>query len=357
VPLPDPLDPDVTTIQGALLAAVHAHPAPAVTPIVALPPAAGTDDPSVESANEQPWPCVTVKGFPAIVTVADRAVPVVGATVTETEPGPVTLVPDPDMVIQSTLLDAVHVHPLVVVTATVPVPPSDPIWYVVGFSVYAHPCEPSDWVTLNWWPAIVMLPVRGGPVVAAISNVTAPVPVPLAEGRIVIQSESATAVHVHNALDARTSMRPDPPDGSKLAASCPSVMVHSPAACEISARWSFSTMAPRRTAGSGFDAASNWTAPSPWPLTPALMLSHGLSDDAVHAHSRAVVTAICPVPPDAGTGAAGEETDTPHLETVAGEVTVVLPDEPHAVRLTARTASETSTAARRCQHSRRARRR
>jgi hypothetical protein len=48
--LPDPLDPDVTTIQGALLAAVHGHPDPALTPIVALPPAAGTDAPSVESA-------------------------------------------------------------------------------------------------------------------------------------------------------------------------------------------------------------------------------------------------------------------------------------------------------------------
>jgi hypothetical protein len=297
---------------------------------------------------------VTVKGFPAIVSVADRVGPLVGATVTETEPGPVTLAPPPEMVIQSTLLDAAHVHPLVVVTATVPVPPSDPVWYVVGFSVYAHPW---DWVTLNWCPAIVTRPVRGGPVVAAISNVTAPVPVPLAGGRIVIQSESAAAVHVHSALDARTSMRPDPPDGSKLAASCPSVMVHSPAACEISARWLFNTMAPRRTAGSGFDAASNSTAPSPWPLTPALMVSHALSDDAVHAHSRAVVTATCPVPPVAGTGVAGGDTETPHFETVAGEVMVVFPDEPQAAREAARAATDTSTAQRRCQPSRRARRR
>jgi hypothetical protein len=135
VPLPDPLDPDVTAIHAALLEAVQAHPPPALTPIVTLPPAAGTEDPSLERANEQPWPCVTVKGCPAIVTVADRAVPVVGATVTETEPAPVTLVPDPERVIQSTLLDAVHVHALVVATATVPVPPSDPTWYVVGFSV------------------------------------------------------------------------------------------------------------------------------------------------------------------------------------------------------------------------------
>jgi hypothetical protein len=297
---------------------------------------------------------VTVNDFPAIVSVADRVGPVVGATANETAPGPVELAPAPATVIQSTLLDALHVHPPVVVTATFPVPPSAPVTYAVGLIVYEHPC---DCVTLNVWPAIVTVPVRGGPVVAAISNVTAPVPVPFAGGRIVIQSESEAAVHVHSALDARTSMRPDPPDGSKLAASCPRVTVHSPAACAISARWPFSTMAPRRTAGSGLDAASNWTAPSPWPLTPALMLSHVLSDDALHAHSRAVVTAICPVPPVAGTGVSGGETETPHFETVAGDVTVVDPDEPHAVRLTARTAANTSTAARRCGHSRRIRRR
>jgi hypothetical protein len=78
---------------------------------------------------------VTVNGFPAIVRVADRVGPLVGATVNETAPGPVELAPAPATVIQSTLLDAVHEHALVVVTATVPVPPSDPTWYVVGFTV------------------------------------------------------------------------------------------------------------------------------------------------------------------------------------------------------------------------------
>jgi hypothetical protein len=61
-----------------------------------------------------------MSGFPAIVSVADRVGPVVGATVNDTAPGPVELVPAPATVIQSTLLDAVHVHPPVVVTATLP---------------------------------------------------------------------------------------------------------------------------------------------------------------------------------------------------------------------------------------------
>ena len=81
--------------------------------------------------------------------------------------------------------------------------------------------------------------------------------------------------------------------------------------------------------GSGLATASNWTVPSPWPLAPALMLIHPLSEEAVQAHSRAVVTVTVPAPPRAGTAASGAVTDTPHLDTVAGEVMVVVADEPH----------------------------
>ena len=40
VPGPVPLAPPVTVIHAALLAAVHAHPAPAVTVLLPVPPAA-----------------------------------------------------------------------------------------------------------------------------------------------------------------------------------------------------------------------------------------------------------------------------------------------------------------------------
>ena len=43
VPLPVPLAPPVTVIHAALLAAVHAHPAPAVTVLLPLPPAAAKE--------------------------------------------------------------------------------------------------------------------------------------------------------------------------------------------------------------------------------------------------------------------------------------------------------------------------
>ena len=43
VPFPEPAAPDVIVIQAALLTALHAQPALAVTPTVPEPPAAATD--------------------------------------------------------------------------------------------------------------------------------------------------------------------------------------------------------------------------------------------------------------------------------------------------------------------------
>jgi hypothetical protein len=53
VPLPEPLAPPVTVIQLALLAAVHAHPAPMVTPTLPLPAAAATEDVLLASVDPQ----------------------------------------------------------------------------------------------------------------------------------------------------------------------------------------------------------------------------------------------------------------------------------------------------------------
>ncbi len=176
----------------------------------------------------------------------------------------------------------------------------------------------------------MIVPVRGGPAVGAASKATAPAPVPEAPERIVSQSASETAVQPQSALEARTSIRPDPPAGSKLAAAWASVMVHSPAACTISARALLRTIAPRRIWGSGLATASNCTAPSPCPLVPDLMLSQALSDAADQAHSRAVVTATWPAPPLEGRGALATLTETAHFDTEPGEVMLVVADEPHA---------------------------
>ena len=60
-------------------------------------------------------------------------------------------------------------------------------------------------------PAIVSAPVRGGPVAGATVNETLADPLPFAPDVIAIHSASDCAVHVHNALEARTSTLPDPP--------------------------------------------------------------------------------------------------------------------------------------------------
>src|SRR5712692_6807786 len=54
VPLPVPLAPDVTVMNASLLAAVHVHALPAVTPTEAVPAAAPALMLVVDSANVHP---------------------------------------------------------------------------------------------------------------------------------------------------------------------------------------------------------------------------------------------------------------------------------------------------------------
>ena len=76
-------------------------------------------------------PCVTVTVRPAMVAVADRAVDCDEAvTVSVTDPEPLPLAGLTD--IQVAALDAVHAQPLVVVTASVTLPPGAAMETVVG---------------------------------------------------------------------------------------------------------------------------------------------------------------------------------------------------------------------------------
>lgn len=61
------------------------------------------------------------------------------------------------IVIQDTPLDAVHAHPLVVVTVAVPVVPLAGTDVALGVVVYVHP---PACVTVNVWPEIVSVPER-----------------------------------------------------------------------------------------------------------------------------------------------------------------------------------------------------
>jgi hypothetical protein len=126
VPLPLPLAPAVIVSQAALLAAVQAHPAGIVTanePL--LPSATALSETGAIVAVQLTPACVTVKVWPAIVIVPVRdVVAVVAATLNVTVPAPLPLAP-PVMVIHAALLTAVHAHPIVAVTAALPVPPAD----------------------------------------------------------------------------------------------------------------------------------------------------------------------------------------------------------------------------------------
>jgi hypothetical protein len=71
-----------------------------------------------DGAGAAAW--VTVNPCPAIVSVPFRAAPVFAATLKPTDPLPLPDAPDVT-VMNPALLAAVHVHPLAVVTVTVPV--------------------------------------------------------------------------------------------------------------------------------------------------------------------------------------------------------------------------------------------
>ena len=129
-------------------------------------------------------------------------------------------------------------------------------------------------------------------------------------------------------------MVPDPPAGAKPSDVSASCMVHSAAACVTLALWSFSSITARRVEASLFDDTTYSTDPSPCPLDTPRRLSHGAFELAVHAHSRAVVMASDPVPPDAGTLRSVVASVTPHRGKVAGAVEVV-DEDPQAVASTA----------------------
>ena len=81
-----------------------------------------------------------------------------------------------------------------------------------------------------------MVAVRGGPLLAATLKFTTAVPLPFALDVNVIQSASVEAVHVHNWLEATTSIVAAPPVCGKLADGCRNCSAQGAAAWVISAR-------------------------------------------------------------------------------------------------------------------------
>jgi hypothetical protein len=126
--LPLPVAPAVMVIHEALLAAVHAQPAAAVTLTVPVAAAAVVSVLDVgEIVGEQVTPdCVTVNVAPPTVRVPVRlALPELAATVNDTVPVPVPA--DPAVtVIHVASLTAVHAQIVEAVAVVLPEPPVAP---------------------------------------------------------------------------------------------------------------------------------------------------------------------------------------------------------------------------------------
>jgi hypothetical protein len=133
VPSPVPLAPDVTVIQASLLLAVHAQVLPVDTLTVDVPAAEPTSRlfGEIEYEHGMTAACVTVKVCPAIASVPFREPALFAATRNPTEPLPVPELPEV-IVTHEALLAAVHAHPAVVVTFTLPVPPDTGTFWLFG---------------------------------------------------------------------------------------------------------------------------------------------------------------------------------------------------------------------------------
>lgn len=115
-----------------------------------------------------------------------------------------------------------HAQPAPVTTLNVPVLLPTGAGRDAGFSASVHPCP---CVTVNVRPAIVIVPDRDGPVVAATLNCTVPLPEPLLPCVTVIHGTLLVAVHAQPP-GAVTATEPVPPAGATVCASGAIVMVH-----------------------------------------------------------------------------------------------------------------------------------
>ena len=135
-PLPEPVAPEVTVIQVALLTAVQLQPVEVVTVVDPVPPAAGTDWVDGEIVKAHPLAsCVRVNVWPPIVAVPLRGcVAVLAVAVRFTVPLPVPVAPLVTVSHDVLLLTAVHEHPVGAVTLVDIVPPPATMVRLVGVS-------------------------------------------------------------------------------------------------------------------------------------------------------------------------------------------------------------------------------
>ena len=148
-----------TVIHEALVEEPQPHRNCVVTAIVPVAPPAGTVTSSGVAENvHDALGSVIAKLFPAMFRKAVLpSVVVLGAAVNPTLPEPVPAAPL-DTVTHEAKLVAVQLHPEVVATLTVPLPPAADSDRLVGEIVYEQGIP--AWLTENVGPPVVTVPVR-----------------------------------------------------------------------------------------------------------------------------------------------------------------------------------------------------
>jgi hypothetical protein len=234
-----------------------------------------------------------------------RAVPVLTATLNATVPLPA---PDAPLVTvsQGTLAAAVQAHdPAEAVTVVDPVPPVSDTDCAPGAIANVHgggggaACD-----TVNVCPAMVSVPLRAVPGLAAALNAIVPLPVPEAPLVTVSQGALAVAVHAHDAAEAVTVVEPVPPGSDIDCAVGAIVNVHGGGGGGAAAAWvtvnvfPAATIVADRVEVAVLAATAKATVPLPVPDSPDVRLIHGTLVDAVHTHvPDEAVTAIEPDAP------------------------------------------------------------
>jgi len=159
-----------------------------------------------------------------------------------------------------------------------------------------HGATNAAWLTVNVWPAIVSVPVRAAPALAATVKLTEPPPLPDAPAVIVIQSGLLDVAVQAQPAAAVTVVEPEPP---ALSAFCEvGAMLNEHAAASVTVNgWPAIVNVPVRAAAE-LAAAENATEPAPLPVEPPVIVSQsGFAVVAVHVHPLAAETATLQVPP------------------------------------------------------------
>ena len=147
--------------------------------------------------------------------------------------------------------------------------------------------QPSAWLTVKVWPAMVRLPERGPPVFAAAVKVTAPFPVPVAPS--VIESHDALLVDVQpHPAGAETFTDPFPPAAGTFWLGADSENEHPLPWVTVNVLSATETDPARE--GPELDPTVSWTVPFPLPVPPEAIVIQGVCVDAVHPQPSAVCT-------------------------------------------------------------------